>query len=93
MSCYAEPGRVKKIIAYDVEFLPIASGMSSWPQWCHEDVVSPTWQYGLVSVESYDEAACTAKIKGTLVNSLEHVNLVTNDAIKDLKHDERAQFQ
>ena len=84
---------MKKIIAFDVETLKVASGMTAWPQWCHQHVLSPTWQYGLVHVDSYDAATCHAQIRGTLVNSLQHADHVISGSIKDLKHDGHALFQ
>ena len=85
--------RLQKMVAYDVESLPVASGMSAWPQWCQPEVFSPTWQYGLVKVEEYDASNYKAHISGTLINSMEQVGMVQNGSIGEKKLNGRAQFQ
>lgn len=71
----------------------MAKGMASFPLWLHPDVVSPTWQYGLVSVTTYDKDQIMAGIKGTLVNNVDLMSMALMGTVHDKKHDGHAQFQ
>lgn len=73
--CCAETYFLKKIVAYDVETLNIAKGMASYPLWLHKDVISPTWQYGYVSVVDFNKQDIKATIKGFLINSHEQTSM------------------
>ena len=81
------------MVAYDVESLPMAAGMSAWPQWCQSEVFSSTWQYGLVKVEDYDASTYKAQLHGTLINSMEHINMVQDGSIEEKMLNGHAQFQ
>ena len=93
LSGYADPSRVTRIIAYDVESFKVARGMTAWPLWWQEGICSPTWQYGLVRVDSYDAETCTAKITGTQISSRTHTDMYLDGSIKRQQYDGHAQFQ
>lgn len=85
--------RIKKLVAFDIESLRIAKGMASYPAWSHKEVVSPTWQYGTVLVDSYDSREFKAKIKGYLFNSKEQVDMALDGSIADQRHQKLQVFQ